>query len=98
MTTPIRQEPPTALDETAEERERARKRLEARRKFRSDVVAYLVVNTFLVVAWALGDRGYFWPGWVLAGWGVFLLLDAYRIYLRAPITESDVDEELRRHR
>jgi hypothetical protein len=39
--------------------------------------------------------GYFWPGWVLAAWGTFLLLDAWNIYHRRPITEDDIDKELR---
>ncbi len=80
------------------ERDRARHRLEAKRKFYADAVAYVVVNAFLVVVWALGDRGSFWPGWVMAGWGVFLLLDATRVYVRPPVTEADVDDELRRRR
>jgi len=42
--------------------------------------------------------GYFWPGWVLAGWGVLLLLDAWNVLYRRPITEEDLDRELRRLR
>lgn len=83
---------------TTDARAEARKRLEMKRKFRSDVVAYVVVNAFLIVAWAIAGAGYFWPGWVLAGWGMFIALDGYRIYLRPPISEADVDEELQRHR
>ena len=99
MTTPAT-EPgySSANDAVLTEREEARKRLEARRKFWSDAVAYVVVNAFLVVAWAIGGGGYFWPGWVLAGWGVFLLIDGYRVYLSAPITDADIDEEMRRRR
>lgn len=85
-------------DTPVSEREQARKRLEAKRKFWSNVAAYLIVNAFLVLAWAIDGGGYFWPGWVLAGWGVFLLIDAYRVYLRTPITDADIDEEMRRYR
>jgi fatty acid desaturase len=91
MTAPIPQEPD-------EDRKAARKRLEDKRKFRSDVFAYVVVNAFLVLVWALGERGDFWPGWVMAGWGVLLLLDYYRVFLREPITEADVEQEVRRGR
>lgn len=99
MTTPTtQQDRPPVRDEAVSERQHARKRLEARRKFWSDVAAYVVVNAFLVVAWALGGGGSFWPGWVLAGWGVFLLIDAYHVYLRAPITEADIDKEMSRRR
>lgn len=78
------------------ERERARKRLERRLKFRGDLVAYILINAFLVVIWAVSGRGYFWPGWVMGGWGVLLLLDAWTLYFRHPITEADIDRELRR--
>jgi fatty acid desaturase len=87
----------TVPEVDGDQRERARKRLEAKRKLSTDVVVYVIVNAFLVLVWAISGRGYFWPGWVMAGWGVLLLLDAFKVYLRKPITESDIDEELRRH-
>jgi hypothetical protein len=78
-----------------DERELARKRVERKHKFRGDVVAYLVVNLFLVGLWAAAGFGYFWPGWVLAGWGLLLVLDAWNAYYRRPVTEDEIDEELR---
>lgn len=80
---------------TASEREWAHKRLEKKRKFRSDLVAYAVINVFLIVVWAITGAGYFWPGWVLGGWGVLLLLDARQAYAQHPITKDDIDRELR---
>jgi hypothetical protein len=77
------------------ERERARKRVERKNKFRADVVAYFVINAFLIGVWAFTDAGYFWPGWVLAGWGVMLLLDAWNVYFRRPVTDDDIDHEMR---
>ena len=92
--------PPGVNREDAEHgaREQARKRLERKAKFRADAVAYVVVNLFLVGVWAFTDRGYFWPGWVMAGWGVLLMLDAWNVYGRRAVTEADIDEELRRSR
>lgn len=80
------------------DRERARKQVEKKHKFRGDVVAYVIVNVFLIGIWAVSGAGYFWPGWVLAGWGVLLLLDAWNVYFRRPITETEIDEEMRRRR
>ncbi len=78
------------------ERTQARKRVEARRKLVSDLVSYIVVNAFLIGVWAITGAGYFWPGWVLAGWGMGLVLHAWDVYWRKPITEDEVDAELRR--
>ena len=83
---------------TPEEREWARKRIERKRKLRGDLVGYVVVNSFLVVAWAVTGAGYFWPGWVLGAWGMLLLLDVLSFYYRKPLTEADVDQELRKRR
>lgn len=76
----------------------ARKRVERKRKFAGDIVAYVVVNLFLIGIWAVSGFGYFWPGWVLAGWAVLLVLDAWNVYFRRPITEADVEKELRKGR
>ena len=80
----------------AAERERARKQVERKRKFGADVVAYVIINIFLIGVWAFTGAGYFWPGWVLAGWGMLLMLDAWNLYFRRPVTEADVDRELER--
>jgi hypothetical protein len=78
------------------ERASARQRLERKRKVGGDAVAYVVINAFLVGIWAFNGRGYFWPGWVLAGWGVLLLLTAWDVYYRRPISQDDIDRELHR--
>jgi hypothetical protein len=79
-----------------EARALARKRVEARRDFATHAVAFAVVNAFLVGVWALSGGGYFWPAWVIAGWGIGLALNAWDVYGRRPITEADIDDELRR--
>ncbi len=79
---------------TPEERDWARKRIERKRKLIGDLVAYVVVNSFLVCAWAITGAGGFWPGWVLGVWGVVLLLDLLSFYYRKPLTEADIDHEL----
>lgn len=78
-------------------REFARKRVQKRRNLQGGLVAYVVVNAFLVGVWAVTGAGYFWPGWVLAGWGVGMVLGLWD-YVRGPVTEADVDDEVRRMR
>jgi hypothetical protein len=80
------------------ERDQVRKRLQERREFSSHLVVFIVVNAFLVAAWAITGTGYFWPAWVLAAWGVGLVLHAWETFLHRPVTEADVDAELRRRR
>ena len=79
------------------DRERARKRLQDRKDFGSHLVAYIVVNAFLIGVWAFTGAGYFWPAWVLAGWGVGLALHAWETFVRRPVTDEDIDRELARH-
>jgi hypothetical protein len=86
------------MTETVSDYERARGRLVRKRKFRGDLVAYLVINAFLVVIWAMSGFGYFWPGWVLAGWGVLLVLDGWDAYFRRDLTEADIQREMHRTR
>ena len=80
------------------ERERARRRVERKRKLHGDFLAYIVINSFLIVVWAITGFGYFWPGWVLGGWGVLLVLDTWKTYYRRPITDEEIERELRRGR
>jgi hypothetical protein len=85
-------------DDALEERRQARQRVAARRDFAKHVVTYLLVNALIVVMWASTGAGYFWPGWVIGAWGVGLALHGWDVYLRQPVTEADVDAELRRRR
>lgn len=75
--------------DTTPEYDRARARAEKKRKLRSDLVAYVVINAFLAGIWAFSGAGYFWPGWVLAAWGLGLVLTA---------TEEDIQREMRKGR
>ena len=85
--------------EAISEREAARRRVQARRDFVSHTVAYVVINMFLVGVWAFTGAGYFWPVWVIGGWGVGLVLHAWDVFLRRPVTEADIEAELQhRHR
>ena len=77
-------------------RQQARERLQTRRDFGSHLVAYIVINAFLVGAWLLTGGGYFWPAWVMAAWGAGLVLHAWEAFVRRPVTEEDVEAELRR--
>ena len=87
--------PPGPSGEMSPEWEQARQRLKKKRKFFGDLVSYVVINLALVGIWFFAGQGYFWPGWVMAGWGVFLALDGWDTYLRRPITDDDIEKEIR---
>jgi hypothetical protein len=73
-------------------------RLETKRRLHGDISAYIAINAFLVVIWAFTGSGYFWPAWVMAGWGVFLALAVWDVYFRRPISDADVTAEMQRLR
>ena len=82
------------MEDRDEQREAALKRVKARRDFRTHVAAYVIVNTFLVAIWALSGAGYFWPIWVIAGWGIGLAFNAWAVYFEKPITEDEIRREM----
>ena len=92
--------------EPDELREEAIASLKRKRKFGEDVIAYLSVNGVLWLIWALTGHstggGLPWPAWVSLVWGFFLAVDAWRTFgrwprsLRRPITEEEIEREVRR--
>ena len=47
--------------------------------FYRDVVFYVVMNIALILIWAISGGGYFWPIWVIVGWGLSLGMRALHI-------------------
>lgn len=58
-------------------------RKERRRSFFNDLGSYLGVNTFMIGIWLFtsGIHSYFWPGWVLGGWGIGLVSDFWDTFV-----------------
>jgi hypothetical protein len=84
------------MDNYQDRREAAVKRVKARRDFKTHVAAYVIVNLFLVGIWALGDRGFFWPIWVMLAWGIGLAFNAWDVYFKKPISEEEIQQEMER--
>ncbi len=84
------------MADLTDRREAALRRVKAKRDFRNHAAVYVVVNTMLVVIWAISGAGYFWPIWPIAGWGVGLAFNAWAAYFERPITEVDVQKEMER--
>jgi len=83
---------------TVDPRQTARESLVAKREFRLHLAIYVLVTTMLVVIWAMSGGGYFWPLWAMGGWGIGLAAHAYTVYFERPITEEDIEREMRRQR
>lgn len=72
------------------------RRLKNKRAFWLHLVVYLVVNAFLIFVWAVTSRSYFWPIWTIGPWGIGLVMHGWNAFFQRPITEADIQEEMRR--
>jgi len=79
-------------------RKQAIKRVNKRRDLGAHIVTYCVINAMLVGIWAITGAGYFWPAWVILGWGVGLALNVWDVFFRHPITDADIEREVNRMR
>jgi len=84
------------MDRNDERRAAAIARIADKRDFRTHALVYCAVNTLLLVIWAASGAGYFWPIWVIAGWGIGLAAHAWGIYGQKPISEAEINEEMHR--
>jgi hypothetical protein len=75
----------------------AMKRLKKKSEFKGHVMIYVLVNTFLVVVWAMSGAGYFWPAFIMGGWGIGLVANAWDVYGRSDVpTEGQIQHEMER--
>jgi 2TM domain len=78
-------------------RDQAVTQLKKRRDFHAHLLVYVLVNAFLVVIWAVtGVHGFFWPIFLIAIWGIGVVMNAWDVYWRHPITETDIQHEIER--
>ena len=77
-------------------REQAIKHIKDKRDFWMHLVAYVLVNGFLAIIWALSGGGYFWPVWCMVPWGIGLFFHGASVLLEGrPIREKDIQREMR---
>jgi hypothetical protein len=88
------------IDEVGEDqllREKAIKRLKKQRDFRGHLLVYVLVNTFLVVIWALTNPdGFFWPAFPMAAWGIGVVMNAWDVYRGEEFGEAQIRREMER--
>lgn len=76
----------------------ALRQLRKQADFRRHVLIYLAVNTLLVVVWAWTGVPMFWPIFPMVGWGIGIAANAWDAYGRKPVTEEQLQHEIRRLR
>ena len=59
---------------------------------------YLLVNAFLWTIWVVialsSDSWWPWPVFITFGWGIGVVMNAWDVYIRKPITEEELQREI----
>ena len=81
-------------------RDQALVSLKKKRDFRAHLLAFLLVNSFLWIIWAViyafGGPVFPWPIFPLVGWGIGLTFHAWDVYGRKPFREEEIEREAAR--
>lgn len=77
-------------------RGRALGRLKKKADFRIHLMIYVLVNAMLVLIWAMTGAAFFWPAFILAGWGIGLVANAVDAYVVDEPTEQQIETEMQR--
>jgi fatty acid desaturase len=80
-------------------REQALRRLKKRRDFNAHLVVYALVNIVVWGIWTLigvmSHSWWPWPAFLTLGWGIGLVMNAWDVFLRKPITEDELQREIK---
>jgi hypothetical protein len=91
---------PVAPDLEQQRREQAIQRIRDKRAFMIHLVAYLVVNVWFVVMWAITwsmtGFGYFWPIFPMIGWGAGVAVHGYCVHGGEKMSETQIQREMQR--
>ena len=77
-------------------RDAAIHRLNRKRGFISYIVGAVVISLLMVVIWALTDRGTFWPGFVMLGFLVGLVVYGINMVINKPPTDEQINREIQK--
>jgi 2TM domain-containing protein len=79
-------------------RDQALIRLKKRRDFKTHAFVYVVVNAVVWGIWTVisvnSHSWWPWPVFVTLGWGIGLVMNAWDVYVRKPITEDELQREI----
>ena len=79
-----------------DKRQTAIRRLKEKNDFHVHLFTYLVVNTMVLLIWAFTGAGFFWPIFLIAPWGIGVVLQAYVLYGGGGrMTEAQIQREMK---
>lgn len=61
--------------------EAAKKRVKEKRDFYGHLIAYLIVNSILILVWALSGGGYPWFVWCMGPWGIGVVFHFLAVFV-----------------
>ncbi len=82
-----------AMDQEDRLRQTALERLKKKTELGAHLLAYVLVNAFLIGIWAVTGAGFFWPVFPLLGWGIGVAFNVWDVYHRPP-TEERIRREI----
>ncbi len=89
--------PEQGVDSPERSRELAIQRLKMKQDFKGVLAGGLFAVVVVVVIWAIGEGGYFWPVWVMLGVAIAIVGQGWKAYGPSNrITEADVQREMSR--
>ena len=89
--------PEMGVDSPEKERELAIQRLKLKQDFKGILAGGILAVVVVVIIWALGEGGYFWPMWVMLGVAIAIVAQGWKAYGPSNrITEADVQREMGR--
>lgn len=84
--------PPRTDDEL---REQAVTELRKRRELAGHLLAFILVNTFVVIIWYVTGSGFFWPVFPIFAWGIGIVFHAWDVLWPQP-TETSIRTTMER--
>ena len=82
------------ITETPDLRDVAIERLKKKQDFKAHVLVFFLTNTLLWMIWLATGAGFPWPIFPMFGWGIGVVMNAWDVYWRQPITEHAIEREM----
>ena len=78
-------------------RDRAVRRLKKRRDLHAHLLVYAMVNSAIVIIWLFTGRdGFFWPIFLIAFWGIGVVMNGWDVYRGEDFSEDEIRREMQK--